>query len=367
MYEKEKEIREDIEKNFRHLAEAMKIDEKRTRLAEVGKETEDPDLWNTPDRARTLLQEQRRLSLLVEKCQELDTALTELHDLITLAAEENDETLGADITRELAHVEKVYTAFEFLQTLGGELDPNNAYLTLHAGAGGTEACDWASMLCRMYTRWCEAHGMTSKIIDFLDGEGAGYRYVTLHITGEYAYGYLKAERGVHRLVRISPFDSNSRRHTSFASVDITAEISDDIEIEINENDLRVDTYRASGAGGQHINVTDSAVRITHLPSGIVVACQNERSQHKNRATAMKMLKAKLYEQELEEREKKASQAYASKDKIEWGNHIRSYVLHPYNLVKDLRTNTETSNTTAVLDGDIDMFISAYLRATARGD
>ena len=218
----------------------------------------------------------------------------------------------------------------------------------------------------MYLRWAEAHNFEVEKIDFLDGEEAGYKSVTIHVCGEYAFGYLKTERGVHRLVRISPFDSNKRRHTSFASVDVSAEVTSDIEIEIEDKDLRIDTYRSSGAGGQHVNVTDSAVRITHLPTGIVVACQNERSQHKNKATAMKMLKAKLYQFELDKKEKEAAQNYAEKQKIEWGSQIRSYVLHPYNLVKDLRTNVETSDTAKVLDGDIDIFIEAYLRQSAGG-
>lgn len=366
MYENERETLEKLEERFTTLVKAMDIDAKETRLKEVAEQTSSADLWNTPDQARSLLQEQQRLSKLVQKCHTLTRSISELNDFISLAADEEDESVSEEIEKELSSIEKNYSTFEFMQTLSGELDPNNAYLTIHAGAGGTEACDWVSMLLRMYTRWCEAHGMTTQMIDFLDGEEAGYRYATILASGDYAYGYLKTERGVHRLVRISPFDSNSRRHTSFASVDVTAEITDDIDIEINENDLRIDTYRSSGAGGQHVNVTDSAVRITHEPTGIVVACQNERSQHKNRSTAMKMLKAKLYEKEMEEREKKASQEYANKEKIEWGSQIRSYVLHPYNLVKDLRTDTETSNTTAVLDGDLDMFISTYLRKTAQG-
>jgi peptide chain release factor 2 len=367
MYENEKEKLAELEKSFTTLVHAMDIDAKEARLKVVAELTSAADLWNTPDRARSLLQEQQRLTKLIHKCHSINRSISELNDFISLAADEVDESVAKDIQKELMSIEKNYTTFEFMQTLSGELDPNNAYLTIHAGAGGTEACDWVDMLLRMYTRWSEAHGMSVKTIDFLDGEEAGYRYVTILVSGDYAYGYLKTESGVHRLVRISPFDSNSRRHTSFASVDVIAEITDDIEIEINENDLRIDTYRASGAGGQHVNVTDSAVRITHEPSGIVVACQNERSQHKNRSTAMKMLKAKLYEIEIEEREKKASQEYADKNKIEWGSQIRSYVLHPYNLVKDLRTDTETSNTTAVLDGDIDTFISTYLRKTARGE
>jgi peptide chain release factor 2 len=312
------------------------------------------------------LQEQRALQQLVNAGHALKQHIDNAADFVALAAQEKDTSVAADIERDVAELDKQHQKFEFARTLCGELDRCSAYLAIHAGAGGTEACDWTSMLFRMYTRWCEAHGMKVTVVDTLDGDGAGYKSVTLNITGDYAFGYLKAERGVHRLVRISPYDANKRRHTSFASVDVTAEVEDDIEIEIQEKDLRVDTYRSSGAGGQHVNVTDSAVRITYLPANIVVCCQNERSQIKNRAQAMKMLRAKLYQMQIEEREKKASQDYANKQKIEWGSQIRSYVLHPYNLVKDVRTDVETSNSQAVLDGDIDMFIEAYLRQTAKG-
>jgi peptide chain release factor 2 len=305
------------------------------------------------------------LQKLVGACDDLRRKVDDAAELIALAAEERDASVADALAHEVGEVEQAYDEFEFARTLSGPLDGNNAYLTIHAGAGGTEACDWAAMLERMYTRWCEAHRMRTTEIEHLDGDDAGVKSVTLLVTGDYAFGHLKAERGVHRLVRISPFDSSSRRHTSFASVDVTAEIDENIEIEIDEGDLRIDTYRSSGAGGQHVNVTDSAVRITHLPTGIVVACQNERSQIKNRATAMKLLKAKLYQLELDKREQQASAEYASKQKIEWGSQIRSYVLHPYNLVKDLRTDVETSDTGAVLDGDIDEFIAAYLRKTAK--
>ncbi len=361
MYELEKNKIDKIKSKLEHLIESMDFDQKKDQLEEIDKLTSDPDLWNNADRAKSLLQEQQVLKKLVTATSDIIEKVNDLVDLISLGAEEKDESISEVIQSELEKVEKAYDQFEFLKTLSGELDGNNAYISIHSGAGGTEACDWVSMLLRMYLRWSEDHDMKTSVVDFLDGDGAGYKSVTLHIEGDYAFGYLKAERGVHRLVRISPFDSNKRRHTSFASVDLIAEVSNDIEIEIDESDLRVDTYRASGAGGQHINKTDSAVRITHLPTGTVVACQNERSQHKNRSTAMKMLKAKMYQIEMEERDKKASENYAKKQKIEWGSQIRSYVLHPYNLVKDLRTNVETSNTTAVLDGDIDKFIEAYLR------
>jgi len=367
MYEIEREHVEEIKGKFEHLVTSMKLEDKVGRLAELAQLTAAPDLWNDSARARGLLQEQNALQLLVGAYRALQQQVAGLLDFVALAAQEKDASVAEDILRDTAALERAYQQFEVARTLSGELDGNNAYLAIHAGAGGTEACDWASMLLRMYLRWCERHDFKTTLIDALDGEGAGYKSATLHITGKYAFGYLKAERGVHRLVRISPFDSNKRRHTSFASADVIAEVNDDIEIEINDKDLRIDTYRSSGAGGQHVNVTDSAVRITHLPSGTVVSCQNERSQIKNRGTAMKMLRAKLYQLEIEAREKKAAQSYESKQKIEWGSQIRSYVLHPYTMVKDVRTSLETSNAAAVLDGDIDAFIEAYLRATATSD
>jgi len=365
MYEIEREQIEGIKGRLDHLLHSLVLDEKKVRLKELEELTGAPELWSDGDRARKLLQEQQTLKELIESSGALQQRVVDAIDYVSMAAEERDDSCAEDIQADIVDLDKIYANFEFRRTLSGELDRNNAYLSIHAGAGGTEACDWVSMLLRMYTRWCEAHNKRVKIMDSLDGDEAGFKSVTLYITGEFAYGYLKAERGVHRLVRISPFDSNKRRHTSFASVDITAEVDENIEIEIDEKELRVDTYRSSGAGGQHVNVTDSAVRITHLPSGIVVACQNERSQHKNRATAMKMLKARLYQRELEDRQKKASADYASKQKIEWGSQIRSYVLHPYNLVKDVRTQVETSNTSAVLDGEIDEFIETYLRQAAK--
>lgn len=254
---------------------------------------------------------------------------------------------------------------EFKCLLGGEVDRCSAILSVNAGAGGTESCDWTSMILRMYLRWAEEHGHAVEIIDQLPGEEAGIKNATIIIRGPYVYGYLKAEVGVHRLVRISPFDSNKRRHTSFASVDVLPDVDKDINIEINEGDLKIDTYRASGAGGQHVNVTDSAVRITHIPTGTVVQCQKERSQHKNKSTAMKVLRAKLYERERREKEEKIMQAHGNKKKIEWGSQIRSYVLHPYKMVKDHRTAEETSSADKVLDGDLDGFIEAYLKFAAQ--
>jgi len=365
MYEQERQIVEEIKQRFEHLAKSLQVDAKAARLNELEHAAAAPDFWNDPNRARVVLQELRSLRQLVDSCASMQRQIADTLGLIELAAAERDESLAAEIAKDTATLVHAHQRFEFERTLSGELDSRNAYLSIHAGAGGTEACDWAGMLLRMYSRWCDAHNFSYSLVDALEGDEAGYKSATLFVSGPYAFGYLKAERGVHRLVRISPFDANKRRHTSFASVDLTAEVDDDIEIEILDKDLRIDTYRSSGAGGQHVNVTDSAVRITHLPTGIVVACQNERSQIKNRATAMKMLRAKLFQLELDRREKLAAADYAGKQKIEWGSQIRSYVLHPYNLVKDLRTGVETSNTSAVLDGDLDAFIEAYLRQTAK--
>jgi len=285
-----------------------------------------------------------------------------LNDIGELLELTDDESTGdlAELSESYSRVEKEIDQLEFTTRLSGPNDSKNAILTIHPGAGGTESQDWADMLFRMYNRWCERHDYETNIIDYAPGEEAGLKSATMEIKGEFAYGYLKAESGVHRLVRISPFDANSRRHTSFVSVYVYPEFDDEINIEINEEDLRIDTYRASGAGGQHVNKTSSAVRITHIPTGVVVQCQSERSQIKNRATAMKLLKSRLYQMELEEQRKKQAELEKSKKKIEWGSQIRSYVFHPYNMVKDHRTNEETSSIQAVMDGNIDRFIEAYL-------
>lgn len=289
--------------------------------------------------------------------------LSDVEDLLNMM-DERDPQILKELNAELDQQERILQELEFRAMLGGEQDKADAIVSINAGAGGTESCDWGEMLLRMYLRWAERHQFKVEITDILTGEEAGIKNVTFMVRGPYAYGYLKAERGVHRLVRISPFDSNKRRHTSFASVDAIAQIEDSINIDIQDKDLRVDTYRASGAGGQHVNKTDSAVRITHLPTNIVVQCQNDRSQIKNRATAMKILRARLYEFEHRKKEEALQKEYGVKEKIEWGSQIRSYVLHPYNMVKDHRTSTETSNTTAVLDGDIDPFIESYLKSIA---
>ena len=289
----------------------------------------------------------------------MEGTLADFGTALEFAAE--DEAFLAEAENQIPALEAELDKLEIVSFLSGRFDRNNFYLTIHAGAGGTESCDWGSMLFRMYRRYAERRGWKEELIDYQPGDEAGIRSATLHIMGDFAYGYCKGENGVHRLVRISPFDSNARRHTSFCSVDVFPEIDDDIDIEVNEADLRVDTYRSSGAGGQHVNTTDSAVRITHLPSGIVVSCQNERSQHKNRATAMKMLKARLFE--IEERKRREAAAALRGEQMEngWGSQIRSYVLQPYQMVKDLRTDVETSDTSGVLDGDIDRFIEAYLK------
>ena len=285
--------------------------------------------------------------------------------MLELAEAEGDQSQKqaalAELETGLRRIETDFDQLELRLLLSGRFDANNAYLSLHAGAGGTESCDWTGMLLRMYRRYCEQHDFEVEIMDYLPGEEAGVKSVTFLVRGPYAYGYLKAERGVHRLVRISPFDANKRRHTSFASLDVVAEVDEAIEIEIDEKDLRVDTYRSGGAGGQHVNKTDSAVRLTHLPTGIVVACQAERSQHSNRARAMKMLTAKLYEYEADKKRKEMEKFYGDKGEIAWGHQIRSYVLQPYTMVKDHRTNEETGQVDAVLDGDLDRFIKAYLK------
>jgi peptide chain release factor 2 len=288
--------------------------------------------------------------------------LEDLEALYVLGTEEEDPSVRAEIEAGLEESRKRYEKLRLLELLNDEFDESSAFLTIHSGAGGTEACDWVAMLLRMYTRWIEGRNYKAEVIDIQEAEG-GIKSVTLQVDGPFAFGYLKAETGIHRLVRISPFDSASRRHTSFASVYASPVIEDDIEVDIKPEDIRVDTYRASGAGGQHVNKTDSAVRITHFDTGIVVQCQNERSQHKNRATAMKVLKSRLYEYYREQQEKEQEESAQEKKDISWGNQIRSYVFHPYNMVKDHRTKVETGNTQAVMDGNIDQFIEEYLRAT----
>jgi peptide chain release factor 2 len=316
--------------------------------------------WNDTLNASDTLRNKTRLSNIVDTWKRQNNQLKDIEGLYELAAAEKDEKTLQEIENDIAILEESVRKEELRSMLGSEQDPLNAIMSIHAGAGGTEAQDWAEMLLRMYLRWAEKRGFTAKIIDYLPGDEAGIKSVTMTIEGEYAYGLAKAEIGIHRLVRISPFDAGARRHTSFASVFVYPEVNEEIVVEIDEKDLRIDTYRSTGAGGQHVNKTDSAVRITHLPTNIVVQCQNERSQHKNKAMAMKYLKSRLYELKLQEQNAKANEVNKTKKDIAWGSQIRSYVLHPYKLIKDHRTNLETGNVDRVLDGGIDDFIEAYL-------
>jgi peptide chain release factor 2 len=336
------------------------------RLDELNAKVEDPTLWDDPKAAQDVMRERRRLEEAIGATRTLERELADTSELIELAESEGDDSLVEDGIRSLAELADRADRDKVAALLAGEADANSAYVEINAGAGGTESQDWAEMLQRMYTRWAERHGFKTELVDYHAGEQAGIKSATILVKGENAYGNLKVESGVHRLVRISPYDANARRHTSFSSVWVYPEVDDDIDIQINEAELRIDTYRASGAGGQHVNTTDSAVRITHIPTGIVVACQNERSQHKNRASAFKQLKARLYEAELQKREAEANAANAAKTDIGWGHQIRSYVLQPYQMVKDLRTGVSTSNTAGVLDGDLDEFMQAALAQKAFG-
>ena len=317
-------------------------------------------MWNEPERAQALGQERARLEHVVVVLEELSAGLDDAGQLLDLAVEEDDSDTVDEVVSDLENFESRLAGLEFRRMFSGEMDPNNAYLDIQSGAGGTEAQDWAEMILRMYLRWSEAHGFRAEVIEASAGEVAGLKSATIHVIGDYAYGWLRTETGVHRLVRKSPFDSGNRRHTSFASVFVSPEVDDDIDIEVDPSDLRIDVYRASGAGGQHVNRTESAVRITHLPTNIVVQCQNDRSQHKNKAQAMNQLKAKLYELELQERRAVASEVEEGKADVGWGSQIRNYVLDQ-SRIKDLRTGIETGNTQAVLDGGLDNFIEASLK------
>jgi len=337
------------------------------RLDELNARVEDPKLWDDPKRAEEVMRERRRLDAAIGTVREISSEMADAVEFIELGEMEGDDAVVAEGLASLERLAERADADKVQALLGGEADANDTYLEIHAGAGGTESQDWAEMLLRMYARWAERKGYKVETVEYQAGEQAGIKSATLLIKGENAYGYAKTESGVHRLVRISPYDSSARRHTSFSSVWVYPVIDDNIEIEINESDLRIDTYRSSGAGGQHINTTDSAVRITHLPTGIVVASQNDRSQHKNRATAMNMLKARLYEAELARREAAAGSEYEAKTEIGWGHQIRSYVLQPYQLVKDLRTGVTSTAPGDVLDGKIDDFIAAALAQRVTGE
>ncbi|TXD97633.1 peptide chain release factor 2 [Psychrobacter frigidicola] len=351
----------DLSERGQDLRRYLDFDGKQERLEEVNLELENPELWNNPERATAINKEKSLLDGVIDVVVSLETILEDASAMLDLAVEESDETLLEEVQAELNNAEKRVADLEFRRMFSGEMDPNNCYLDIQSGSGGTEAQDWAEMLLRMYTRWAEAHDFKVEVIEISSGGVAGIKSATIAIKGDYAFGWLRTEIGVHRLVRKSPFDSNNGRHTSFAAVFISPEIDDDIEIDINPADLRIDTYRSSGAGGQHVNTTDSAVRITHEPSGVVVTCQNERSQHGNKATAMKMLRAKLYELEMQKRMESQQAVEDGKSDVGWGSQIRSYVLDD-SRIKDLRTGVETFNTGAVLDGDLDQFIEASLKA-----
>lgn len=337
------------------------------RLDELNARVEDQALWNDPKQAQAVMRERRRLDEAITATRAIENELSGTVELIELAEMEGDEELEKEAVASLGELARKAEADKVKALLAGEADANDSYIEINAGAGGTESQDWAGMLQRMYTRWAERHGMKVELIDYHAGEQAGIKSATLLVKGENAYGYAKVESGVHRLVRISPYDSAARRHTSFSSVWVYPVIDDNIEVEINESELRIDTYRASGAGGQHINTTDSAVRITHLPTGIVVQCQNQRSQHKNKAEAYNQLRARLYERELAEREAVANAENATKTDIGWGHQIRSYVLQPYQLVKDLRTGVTSTAPGDVLDGDLDPFMAAALSQRVTGE
>ncbi|MCF8007393.1 MAG: peptide chain release factor 2 [Methylovulum sp.] len=334
---------------------------KNERLVEVLRELENPTIWNTPDVAQALGKERGQLEIVVNTINDLAQGLVDAEELLIMAVEEDDEETVNIVVNDLEHFETQVARLEFRRMFSGEMDANNAFLDIQAGSGGTEAQDWASMLERMFLRWGERKGFKTELIEESDGDVAGIKSATIRFEGDYAFGWLRTETGVHRLVRKSPFDSGNRRHTSFASIFVSPEIDDDIAIDINPADIRVDVYRASGAGGQHVNKTESAVRMTHNPTGIVVQCQNDRSQHKNRDTAMKQLKAKLYELEMRKRSESAQAVEDTKSDIGWGSQIRSYVLDQ-SRIKDLRTGVETGNTQAVLDGDLDQFIEASLKS-----
>ncbi len=366
-------MRAEIEKVVAEIEQVLSLlkrhldwDTAEARLDDLNARTEHPDFWSDPEKARGIMRQRDELDAQVKNVRQFEAAIRDNTELIEMGEAEGDAEIVKDAEAALNETLQAARTAQVETLLSGEADANDCYLEIHAGAGGTESQDWASMLLRMYTRWAERRKFKVETMEIHDGEEAGIKSATIKVSGHNAYGWMKTESGVHRLVRISPYDSAARRHTSFSSAWVYPVVDDTIEIEINEADLKVDTYRSSGAGGQHVNTTDSAIRITHVPSGIVVACQAERSQHKNRATAMAMLKARLYEVELQKREEAANAAAEAKTDIGWGHQIRSYVLQPYQMVKDLRTEAETSNTAAVLDGDLDMFMEASLASRIGG-
>ncbi|MCU6708431.1 peptide chain release factor 2 [Paenibacillus sp. J5C_2022] len=351
----------EMAKRLQELRGSLDLDLKQEMIANFEEKMSAPDFWDDNERAQGVIAELNAVKSVVEQYERLNNDQEELAMILELAEEEGDEAMAAELAEGVAALRAKIEDFELQLLLNQPYDRLNAILELHPGAGGTESQDWGLMLYRMYTRWAEKRGFKVELLDYLPGDEAGIKSVSMLIKGYNAYGYLKAEKGVHRLVRISPFDSAGRRHTSFASCDVVPEIDDSIEIDIRSEDLKVDTYRASGAGGQHVNKTESAIRITHIPSGIIVACQQERSQIANRDRAMKMLRSKLYERKIEEQMKELAEIRGEQSEIAWGSQIRSYVFHPYSMVKDHRTSVETGNVGAVMDGDLDMFIDGYLR------
>jgi peptide chain release factor 2 len=351
----------DIQQKFEENWKTMKLDNYPAEIKDLEEKMSDPSFWDNPEEGNRISQEFSHLKKVYQEWKDFRDKVSALLEITEMLKTEEDEALYRDVIREYEEIRQEYAKKELYLYFGDKFDPNSAYLSINAGAGGTEANDWVSMLSRMYLRWGEIHEFETEVVDELPGEEAGIKNITIFFKGAYVYGNLKGERGVHRLVRISPFDSNARRHTSFASVSVIPEVEEDIEIEINPSDLRIDTYRASGAGGQHVNKTDSAVRIVHQPSGIIVQCQQERSQHKNREKAMKLLKAKLYQHYEKEKEAEQKKLEGEKKDIAWGSQIRSYVFHPYNLIKDHRTGCETGNVEKVMDGGIDQFIFEYLK------
>ena len=352
---------------LKELGASLNLDAKKERIAELSRYMEAPDFWDDPERSQKMTKELKSLEDTVKSYTTLSTQYDDISELIEMGYEENDPEVIPVIQESLDEFTTNLEALRLSTLLNGEYDKNNAIIRLNAGAGGTEACDWSSMLYRMYTRYADRNGFSVEVLDMLDGDEAGIKSVTFQVNGENAYGYLKSAKGGHRLVRISPFNAAGKRQTSFVSCDVMPEIEEDLDVEINDDDLRIDTYRSSGAGGQHINKTSSAIRITHLPTGIVVTCQNERSQFQNKDKAMQMLKAKLYMLKQQENEEKISGIRGEVKDIAWGNQIRSYVLQPYTMVKDHRTGASSGNAGAVLDGDIDLFISAYLRWLSTGE
>ena len=351
---------------MKELGLSLSLSHKHEQIKELEREMREEGFWNNPDKAQEVTKKLKNLKDTVSAYHALELTLDDVSTMIELGNEENDASVIPEIEELLGEFEIEFDNLKIQTLLSGEYDKNNAIVTLHAGAGGTESCDWAGMLYRMYTRWAERKGFTIEELDFLDGDEAGVKSVTFQVNGENAYGYLKSEKGVHRLVRISPFNAAGKRQTSFVSCDVMPDIDKEIDVEVRDEDIRIDTYRSSGAGGQHINKTSSAIRITHMPTGIVVTCQNERSQFQNKDKAMQMLKAKLYMLKLQEQADKLSDIRGEVTEIGWGNQIRSYVMQPYTMVKDHRTNAETGNVDAVMDGGIDLFINAYLKWIALG-